>query len=56
MTLAIEGLGSPSRTDRNCDKGGKKVGGYACLYMSERWCDSTNVCVKKPLCTEDLEL
>ena len=42
--------------DRGSAKVGKKVGGGVCLYVNERWCDSTNVFVKKRVCTEDVEL
>ena len=42
--------------DRDSTKVGKKVGGGVCLYVNERWCDSANVCAKKRVCTEDVEL
>ena len=42
--------------DRNSTKVGKKVGGGVCLYVNEKWCDSVNVCVKKRVCTEYVEL
>eukprot|EP00745_Piridium_sociabile_P040895 TRINITY_DN7963_c0_g1_i8.p1 TRINITY_DN7963_c0_g1~~TRINITY_DN7963_c0_g1_i8.p1 ORF type:complete len:536 (+),score=69.46 TRINITY_DN7963_c0_g1_i8:209-1816(+) len=42
--------------DRECEKIGKGMGGGVCLYVNERWCDSANVCVKKRVCTHELEL
>ena len=55
MKLAINGFGLPYRMDRDSTKVGKKVGGGVCLYVNERWCGSANVCVKKRVCTEDVE-
>ena len=42
--------------DRDSTKVGKKVGGGVCLYVNESWCNSANVCVKKRVCMEDVEL
>ena len=55
-TVAIDGFALPYRMDRDSTKVGKKGGGGGCLYVNGKWCDSANVCVKKRVCTEDVEL
>ena len=54
--VTVDGFGLPYRMDRDSTKVGKKIGGGVCLYVNVRWCDSANVCVKKRVCTEDVEL
>ena len=55
-SVAIDGFGLPYRMDRDRTKAGKEVGGGVCLYVNERWCDSANVCVKRRVSTEYVEL
>ena len=54
--LRLMALDFDYRMQRDSTKVGTKVGGGMCLYVNERWCDSANVCVKKWVCMEDVEL
>lgn len=42
------------RNDRVPELCGKKKGGGVALYINDRWCN--NICVKKSICTPDIEL
>ena len=55
-SMSIDGFGEPFRLDREKTASGKRSGGGVCLYVNPGWCTRENVCVKKTLCTENVEL